>query len=315
MTSDLNNLRFSPSQDTLSPMVSIGMPVYNCEKTLGVAIRSVLQQTFQDWELLIIDDGSSDKTVEVGNAFDDPRIQTIADGLHKGVPRRRNQAIKMSRGNYFGLLDGDDVAYPERLERQVEYLEQHPETDLLGCGMLVFKGDGVAIGSRPVPETQVEICQRPSGGFHIGHSTWMGRTRWFRTHPYDVKTVRAEDQVLLLRSYSTSCFACLPEILCGYREDRLVLGKILRGRYEFATAVFKGCFEREEYFNAIGCVLRHSARAFVDILAITTGLNYIVLSHRARSLNPASLQRWAEVWSQVKDSVRLGLPVRGLLDF
>src|ERR1039458_4078760 len=83
-----------------SPIVSIGMPVYNCEETLGVAVRSILQQTFQDWELLIIDDGSSDKTVEVGSSVEDPRIQMIADGLHKGIPHRRNQAIKMTRGNY-----------------------------------------------------------------------------------------------------------------------------------------------------------------------------------------------------------------------
>jgi len=276
------------------------MPVFNCEKTLATAIRSILNQTYGNWELLLMEDGSNDNTLNVARSFSDPRISVCTDHLHRGRVARLNLAVTMSRGEYFARMDGDDVAYPERLERQVEYLGRHPKIDLLGCSMLVFKDDGVAVGCRPVPGTHVQICQRPSNGFYIGHPTWIGRTQWFRTHPYEAGVKRAEDQVLLLNSYSTSSFASLPEILCGYREDRLVLSKMLRGRYEFATAVFKGCLEREEYFKAIGCVLHHSTKAFVDVLAIATGLNYLVLAHRARSLNPPSLQRWAEVWAQVK---------------
>lgn len=299
----------------LSPLVSIGMPIFNCEKTLEVAIRSIVNQAYSNWELLLIDDGSSDRSQEVARSFSDPRVSVFTDYSHKGLVPRLNQAVAMSRGKYFARIDADDVAYPERLQHQVKYLERHPEIDLLGCGMLVFKGDGFAVGSRPAPESHEEICQRPSDGFCIGHPTWMGRTSWFRAHPYDAKAVRAEDQVLLLRSYSTSCFACLPEILCGYREDRLILGNILRGRYEFAAAAFRESFEREAYFIAIAAVLRQFGKTFVDILAITTGLNYLLLAHRARSLSPASLQRWAEVWSRVKDADSPGLPDGGVLNF
>jgi glycosyltransferase involved in cell wall biosynthesis len=295
--------------------VSIGMPVYNCEKTLTTAIRSILNQSYDNWELLLMEDGSSDRTLEVARSFSDPRISVFTNHSHKGLVPRLNQAVAMSRGQYFARMDGDDVAYPERLERQVEYLDRHSEIDLLGCSMLVFKDDGVAVGCRPVPETHLEICQRPSNGFYIGHPTWMGRTSWFRTHPYDAKSVRAEDQVLLLGSYLTSCFACLPEILCGYRENRLVLGKILRGRYSFATAVFKQSIELDAYFTAIAAVLRQFWKACVDTFVITTGLNYLVLAHRARSLNPACRQRWAEVWSQLQDAHGLELPAAGALDF
>jgi glycosyltransferase involved in cell wall biosynthesis len=294
-------------------MVSIGMPIFNCEKTLAIAIRSILNQTYANWELLLMEDGSSDNTSKIAQGFSDPRIFVFTDHLHKGLVRRLNQAVAMSSGKYFARMDADDVAYPERLEHQVEYLERHSGIDLLGCCMLVFKGDGIAIGSRPVRETHEEICQRPSDGFYIGHPTWMGRTPWFRTHPYDPKAVRAEDQVLLLRSHLNSCFACLPEILCGYRENRLVLGKILRGRYAFATAAFKESVEHKAYFSAIAAVLRQLGKAFADILAITTGLNYLLLAHRARPLNPASLQRWAEVWSQVRDSDGREVLISGLL--
>ena len=297
-----------------SPLVSICIPVFNCEKTLEAAIRSILNQTFGNWELLLMEDGSNDRTLEVARSFPDSRISVLTDHSHRGLVPRLNQAVTMSRGEYFARMDADDVAYPERLERQTKYLRQHPETDLLGCGMLVFKGDGVVVGSRPAPETHEEICLRPSEGFYIGHPTWMGRTRWFRAHPYDVKAALAEDQVLLLRSYSTSCFACLPEILYGYREDRLVLGKILRSRYAFATAVFKECSEQQTYFTAIAAVLRQLGKASLDILAVTTGLNYLVLAHRARSVNPADLRRWAEVWFQVKGADSFELPAGWQLD-
>lgn len=282
-------------------LVSIGLPAFNCEETLAVAIRSVLNQTYENWELLVMEDGSSDGTLEVARSFSDPRIRISADDSHKGLVPRLNRAVETSRGKYFARMDADDVAYPERLERQVEYLERHPEIDLLGCGMLVFKEEGVAVGYRAAPETHEEICRRPSDGFRIGHPTWMGCTSWFRAHPYDESAIRAEDQVLLLRSYASSQFACLPDILCGYRENKLVLGKILRGRYGFATAAFEECIERAGYFSAIGDLSRQCGKAFLDTLAVVTGLHYGVLPHRARSLDPAGKQRWADVWSQLQD--------------
>ena len=120
------------------PLVSIGLPTFNCEKTLAIAIRSILNQTYGNWELLLMEDGSSDRTLEVARSFSDPRISVFTDHSHKGRVPRLNQAVAMSRGEYFARMDADDVAYPERLERQAEYLAWHPDIDLLGCGILVF---------------------------------------------------------------------------------------------------------------------------------------------------------------------------------
>jgi len=289
----------STDSSTPSSMVSIGMPCFNCERTLATAIRSILNQTYINWELLLIDDGSSDRTLEVARKFSDPRIHVFADGTHRGLVPRLNQAVAMSRGQYFARLDADDIAYPERLERQVEYLKQHPEIDLLGCSMLVFKDEGFSVGMRPAAETHEKICQSPLDGFAIGHPTWMGPIGWFRAHPYDREAVRAEDQVLLLRSYSTSRFACLPEILCAYREDRLVVGKILRGRYSFASAVLQKLLADGQFITLGEKLLSQLCKAFVDVFAVVTGLNYGILGHRARPLDSDSERRWIEVWRQV----------------
>ena len=123
---------------------------------------------------------------------------------------------------------------------------------------------------------------------------------WFRAHRYDAKAVRAEDQVLLLRSYLTSRFACLPEILQGYQESRLLLLKILRSRYTFATAACHEFLARKKYCLTIECAFEQSAKGALDIFAISTGLNYRVLRSRAKPVTKEMTQRWAEVWKQVQ---------------
>ena len=133
-----------------------------------MAIRSILNQTYTNWELLLMEDGSSDRSLEVTRGFVDPRISVCADGANKGIVFRLREAVEISRGKYFARMDGDDIAYPQRLERQIGYLEQHPEVDLLGCGMMVFKTDGSALGIRLTPESHEKICRRPWAGFTLG---------------------------------------------------------------------------------------------------------------------------------------------------
>jgi glycosyltransferase involved in cell wall biosynthesis len=277
------------------------MPAFNCEETLAVAIRSILRQSYQNWELLVMDDGSSDGTLEVARSFSDPRVRVSSDGSHQGIVARLNQSVWRSRGEYFARMDADDVAYPERLERQVEYLQQHPGVDLLGCPMLMFRDNGVAFGCRPLPKNHEEICRQPSSGFRIAHATLMGRVSWFRAHAYDRAAPRAEDYELFLRSYRTSRFACLGEILYGCREDRLLLRKMLVGRYGVTKAAAREFASRRKYFTAAGAVLKQFAKAPVDVFAVLTGLDYRVLAHRARPLRPEDRLRWAEVWSELRN--------------
>jgi glycosyltransferase involved in cell wall biosynthesis len=284
-----------------SPLVSIGMPVFDCEKTLATTIRSILNQTYGNWELLLMEDGSSDRTLEVARSFSDPRISVFTDHSHKGLVPRLNQAVVMSRGKYFARMDADDVAYPERLERQVEFLSENANVDLVGCGILVFGDEGTVLGTRRVIENHSEICRRPWAGFQLPHPTWMGRVEWFRAHQYDSRTIRAEDQELLFRTYSTSCFSSVPEILQGYREGRLLLRRILRGRCSFATAVFRDSLQRKQYLTLIVGVLEQCAKAFVDVFAISTGLNHRILRHRARPVGTEIVERWSEVWAQVQE--------------
>lgn len=293
--------RMQPDAATVNPatLVSIGMPVYNCEKTIVPAIQSILNQTFPSWELLLMDDGSSDHTLAAARSFSDPRIHVFADGLHLGLVARLNQAIDLSRGSYFARMDGDDISYPERFRLQVEYLERHVEIDLLAGGILIFRRSGEILGSRATPTTHQDICRRPFSGFYFAHPTWMGRTAWFRKHRYHSDAVRCEDQDLLLRTYENSRFAALPDIVLGYREEELSLKKLLTGRRSFAQSVVRTAALQSRYIVAAAAFVEQMLKGFIDCVAISSGLKYWILRHRAMGVKESEKQRWNNVWDSI----------------
>lgn len=284
----------------MKPLVSIAMPVFNCEKTLKAAVHSILNQTYQNWELLLIDDGSKDNTLEIATNFKDPRIRVIADGLNQKLQRRLNQAIALSKGKYFARMDGDDIAYPERLKSQVEYLEEHPEIDLLGTRYLVFDGQGNPMGiSQGNLLEHNEICHRPRAGFKILHPTWMGKLEWFRTYQYRTWVTRAEDYEILLRSYQSSHFACLSDILLAYRVANLSLKKSLLSRYNLSIILLEKAWTEKKYGWTWG-VIEQLAKASVDAVAMSTGLNFKLLRHRTGNypVSPKELRQWKQIWEQ-----------------
>lgn len=282
-----------------TPRVSISMPVLNCAATVGVAVQSILNQTFHDWELLLIDDGSTDETVKILRNFDDHRIRVFADGTHRGHAARLNEAVAVSRGIYVARMDGDDVAYPDRLALQVEYLSRYPEIDLLGGKVLVFGRGGKATGVRGTATSHAEICRRPWAGFNLAHPTWLGRLGWFRGHPYREEVAWCQDQDLLLRTFETSRFAALADIVLGYRE-LLSLRKILMTRRAFATVLVREGILRREYAPALLGVVEQGAKAIADCVAIGTGLDYRILRHRALPVDKTAERKWMEVWKEVQ---------------
>jgi hypothetical protein len=197
-------------------------------------------------------------------------------------------------------MDGDDVSYPERLKLQVEYLDQNQEVDLLGGGVMVFGRDGKPLGTRKAPTRHESICRRPWKGFYLTHPTWMGKTHWFREHPYRSEAIRCEDQDLLLRTHESSHFAALPEIVLGYREEQLSLTKILTSRKYFTAAVVRRAILRREYWIAVAAVIEQSLKGLADTIAVGSGLNHRLLRHRALPVtDPGSIRRWREVWDMV----------------
>ncbi len=210
------------------------MSAYNASGTIDLALRSILTQTYQNWELIVVDDGSTDRTAESVSHVQDSRIRFIQEPSgNMGLAARLNQCVRLAKGQYVARMDADDVAYPQRLERQVQFLEAHREIDLLGTGAVIFRGKGEIVGCYPTASSHETICRRPWWGFPLAHPTWMGKRAWFLSHPYSDEDTRCEDQVLLLHSFTHSRFAALEEVLLGYRVAEIEAGKLGRGRLNY----------------------------------------------------------------------------------
>jgi glycosyltransferase involved in cell wall biosynthesis len=230
----------------------------------------------------------------------DERIRVVrGDGSQKGLAARLNQCIELARGKYVARMDADDVAYPERFERQVQHLEANPDVDLLGNGAVLFKGDGQVLGVYPTARDHEDICRRPWWGFPLAHPTWMGKRAWFLRHRYDSQLTKGQDQELLLRSYRVSRFAALPDVLLGYRMDGISAKKSGRGRMNYCCRLVSQVCDVPSALIAARGMAVHGLALGRDVLLDLTGS----LSQGSRqSFAPAGHEvrgRWQQIWGGV----------------
>jgi glycosyltransferase involved in cell wall biosynthesis len=200
------------------PLVTVGLPFFDEQAHLGDAIQSVLRQSFTDFELLLVDDGSRDDSLAVARSFRDPRIQVIADGERRHLPARLNEIVRRARGKYVARMDADDVMHPTKLTRQLSVLDARPSCDVVGTWAALADGEGrpfAVIESAMPPLEPRSVLLR--GAF--AHPTVIGRRSWFLANAYDEALTRAEDRDLWCRTASTGHFALLPECLYVFRVD------------------------------------------------------------------------------------------------
>ena len=130
------------------PAVTVGMPFRNPGPFLEYAVRSLFAQTFDDWELVLIDDGSTDESVKLAAGIDDARVRLIRDGRALGLVPRLNQVIDLSRGRYIARMDADDMIHPHRLSAQLEFLEKNTGTDVVDSGAVILDAERNPVGVR-----------------------------------------------------------------------------------------------------------------------------------------------------------------------
>jgi glycosyltransferase involved in cell wall biosynthesis len=198
--------------------VSIGIPFLNALPTLADAVRSVLAQTYRDWELLLVNDGSSDGSLELAQQIQDPRVRLLSDGVTRGLCHRLNQIAALARGKYLARMDADDLMHPRRLARQIEFLERNPRVDLLDTATYTIDECNQPLGVRGDKPLNCDPAAVLKQGLLI-HPAVTGRTEWFRRHPYDPAFVRAEDLELWSRVSGSTVFGRLQEPLLFYRES------------------------------------------------------------------------------------------------
>lgn len=200
------------------PRVTVGLPFLDEARHLGDAIRSVLAQSFTDFELLLVDDGSRDASLQIARSFRDPRIVVLADGHRKHLPARLNEIVRRARSPLVARLDGDDVMHPERLARQLAMFDVEPALDVVGTwAALVDATDQpfAVVESAPLPPTARSAMMTGV----MAHATILGRREWFERHAYDETLTRAEDRDMWCRTATSTRFGVVPECLYVVRID------------------------------------------------------------------------------------------------
>jgi glycosyltransferase involved in cell wall biosynthesis len=198
-----------------NPKITVLMPVYNCELYIKEAVESVLNQTYADFEFLIIDDASSDETVSILKLYTDARIQLIVKSINSGYTNSLNMGLQLARGKYIARMDGDDISLPERFEKQMAFLETNPDFVLCGSLFKVIGSDVI----KKLPEHYEEIKLGLLRGNCIAHPSVMMRKQILDEFSivYDVSKEPAEDFDLWVRLLSLGKLHNLQEVLLNYR--------------------------------------------------------------------------------------------------
>lgn len=199
------------------PKISVIMPAYNAEKYIKEAIDSILMQTFADFEFIIIDDGSTDRTAEIVNSYSDSRIRFCPNERNMGVAATLNRGLGLAYGEYIARMDADDISMQERFSKQADYLDAHPDVTVCGTAIELFR-DGAIIGTHFYSIKPEKIKEDLFFSCGIAHpSVMMRRTSILELGGYDPAFNGMEDYELWCRVAENSKIAVLPELLLRYR--------------------------------------------------------------------------------------------------
>lgn len=206
---------------TAAPLVSVLIPTYNRAHFVGDAIRSALNQTLGNIEVVIADDGSTDATDALLASISDPRMRLIRHDKNRGIPAARNSALAEARGKYVAWLDSDDVARPNRLAEQVAFLEAHPAIAMVGACAGKLRPDGTRnSGIRVPPLTPNMIGAWLLFRSAFQQSSVTGRADVLRRYRYDPNFPVCEDIDMFLRLQHDHTLANLPRVLIDRRLHR-----------------------------------------------------------------------------------------------
>lgn len=203
-------------------LVSIIMGAYNCEDVIDQCIDSIITQTYKNWEFIICDDCSTDNTLKILKKYEkkDSRIKILHNERNCRLAASLNICLSVAQGEFIARMDADDISLPERLEKQVDFLEKHPEIDLVGCNRIIFDANG----NRGVRKSiEYPTKERLIKGSPFAHPTIvMKKSVYDALGGYTVskQTMRAEDIDLWIRFYQNGYKGYnMQEVLYCYHES------------------------------------------------------------------------------------------------
>ena len=257
-----------------NPKVSVVMPVYNGESYLAEAIDSILSQTLTDFELLVINDGSTDGSGAIVKGYDDPRIRMVENKSNSGVVAARNLGMANAGGEYIALLDCDDIAYPSRLAEQAAFMDDHPEFSMIGSWVEIMDGNGRSTGD----VWKLDAAAEKTSSILLFHN-YIAQSAVFirkKSLPQELyrPTFATEDYELWVRMARASRIWNLPRVLVKYRVHSASMSFLHAERVEQSVQEIIRCQLRwlgieptqqeMQLHRDLGNSTFHSTQQFVD---------------------------------------------------
>lgn len=211
----------------MSSKVSVIMPVYNSEEYLGQAIESILNQTFRDFELLIINDGSTDNSMEIINQYckKDNRIKVYSNESNKGLPYTRERALNLAHGEYIALMDADDISYKERLEIQVRYLDDFNDVFMVASNFDIIEEENIKKNIKIILKNNSILENNLLDYKMIFHNPIGNSTVMFRKSVIDKQKISYRKECFVAQDYAfwVDCkknnkFKIINKALVAYRQ-------------------------------------------------------------------------------------------------
>jgi glycosyltransferase involved in cell wall biosynthesis len=266
------------------PLVTVLMPVFNGEKYLNDAIQSIIDQTYNNFEFLILDDGSTDNSVKIVKSHNDHRICHITSTFNRGIEKTLNEGLELAKGKYIARMDCDDISLPCRLHNQVTFMEQNPEVGVLSAAMQTIK-NGRRANIRRWPTTDDEIKIHLLFQNPLSHPVIMLRKETLNGFYYPEDCKYAEDYRLWTMLSNQTKFANLPEVLLQYRIHVNQITKKLSSLTKSGARK-----ARQAYISS-----------FIHDISPEELLIHHQLSERDRNINLNNARQWLEKLALIND--------------
>ena len=221
------------------PLVSIVLPVYNAGEFLVEAILSVISQTYKNWELICVNDDSKDNSLEILQDFalNNPRIKIYSNSKNLGVALTSNFAISKTKGKYLARMDADDIMFPDRIEKQIKFLQKNPGVVIVGGQCQLIDREGNLIGKKTFPTRNTDLYKMAFRSMPIQQPTMMINTKLLPKNFswYVDKFKPADDLDLFFRLFNFGLFANLPDFVLKYRMHKTNISLVNPKRTFFLT--------------------------------------------------------------------------------
>lgn len=234
------------------PTITVLLTVYNAENYVGIAIESILKQSFTDFELIAVDDCSTDKSWDIVQQYmkQDSRVIAKRNEVNLGGCKTLNVGLKLAKGKYIARLDNDDWSYPNRLEKQFDFLEAHPDVGIVGGVMEIMNQHGEVTGKRKYNISDQEIRNKIFFYSPFSHPLVMIRKSILdKVGSYDPAYAPADDYELYFRIGNESQFANLPDVIMRYRVIPSSITFMQTKKMELATINVRNQYSKNPNYN------------------------------------------------------------------